>query len=290
MAETQQPVTLGGLFAEARLAFGQAGIEDAALDARLIVEHFAQAGRAESILEPQREVDAACVLAVHGAMERRLAGEPVHRIIGFRDFYGVRLELSRGTLEPRPDTETLVDLVLPEIRCAVEAFGECRFLDLGTGTGAIALSLLKEEPRASAIATDICDDALATARRNADMNGVGERFQAIRSDWFEAIAGRFHIIVSNPPYIAANQIADLQREVREYDPRAALDGGKDGLTAYRAIAGGAAAHLTENGRVAVEIGHDQKRDVEAIFAQAGFVPRAAASDLGGRDRALVFTR
>src|SRR5690606_12131695 len=149
---------------------------------------------------------------------RRAAGEPVHRILGFREFYGLKLFLSPATLEPRPDTETLVDAVLPFLRRMAAREGACRVLDLGTGTGALALALLAEVPQATAVGADISVDALATAERNALENGLSSRFQAIRSDWFEKISGTFHAIVANPPYIPSYELETLQSEVRDHDP------------------------------------------------------------------------
>lgn len=288
MAEEVRPA-LGPLLRHIRAALEEAGKPEAALDARLIVEHFTGTSRADAVLEPERAVAPERMEAVFAALARRLAGEPVHRVIGARDFYGMTLNLSPGTLEPRPDTETLVDLALPFVRAAVQRHGACRILDLGTGTGAVALALLREEPHAEAVGTDISDDALATAAANADMTGNAGRFQAVRSHWYEGIEGRFHIIVSNPPYIASNDIASLEREVRDHDPLAALDGGPDGLAAYRAIAAGAARHLDEGGIVALEIGHDQSEAVAAIFAGEGFRPEDSARDLGKVMRALAFS-
>lgn len=288
MADGRRSATLGSLFAETRAILTKAGLADAALDARLIVEHFTATQRAQSLLEPDQHVDEAAADAVQSAVRQRLAGMPVHRILGFREFYGLAFELSPHTLEPRPDTEALVDLVLPFVRGIAQAAGGCDILDMGTGTGAIVISLLRHESAARGLATDISPEALATARRNADINGVGDRLDTMSSDWFADVEGRFHVIVSNPPYIPASEIAGLQREVRDHDPRAALDGGEDGLNAYRAIAKGAHACLKAQGCVAVEIGHEQKRDVEAIFGQEGFVLTAEAKDLAGRDRALLF--
>ena len=282
--------TLGQLLLHVRKTLTGAGLAEAALDARLLVEHFTGTSRTDAITDPQRPVPAEAVEAILAALERRLAGEPVHRIIGAREFYGMRLVLSPGTLEPRPDTEALVDLVLPFVRAAADRHGACRILDLGTGTGAIALALLSQEPRARAIGADISDDALATATLNADMTGNAGRFQAVRSQWFDAIGGRFHIIVSNPPYIASNDILSLEREVRDHDPLAALDGGPDGLAAYREIAAGAAQYLEEGGVAAFEIGHDQSEAVAAIFAAAQFRPAGSARDLAGVVRALAFSR
>lgn len=286
--EATPAAELGTLVRHLRGRLEQAGMREAALDARLLVEHVTRTTRTDAVTDPRRAVPPAQVAVLMAALERRLAGEPVHRILGARDFHGMTLHLSKETLEPRPDTEALVDLALPFVRAAADRHGACRILDLGTGTGAVALALLKEEPRASALATDISPDALATASRNADMNGKAGRFDVIRSDWFDLVEGSFHIIVSNPPYIPTKVIALLEREVRDHDPLAALDGGPDGLAAYRTIASGARHHLHDEGVVAVEIGYDQQEAVKAIFTAQGFRSAGAAQDLGGLTRALAF--
>lgn len=281
---------LGRLLAEARTSLAEARIDDARLDARLIVEHFSGTTQADAIGKPEMPVGQEAVSAIQQAIARRIAGEPVHRILGFREFYGLRLNLSPETLEPRPDTETLVDAVLPFLRRLAAREAKCRVLDLGTGTGAIALALLAEVPEATAVGVDISADALATAARNARDNGLSARFEAIQSDWFEKISGSFHVIVSNPPYIPTQELETLQSEVREFDPARALDGGPDGLGAYRTIAEQANAYLETGGRIAVEIGHTQRRDVAPLFDASGFRLIEARSDLGGRDRVLVFER
>lgn len=287
MAEAS-PATLGALLQDARRLLAEAGIAEAALEARLLVEHFTATTRAEAIAAPERPVAAAAADALMEALRRRRDGVPVHRILGYREFYGLRLTLSPGTLEPRPDTETLVDLVLPHARRTVARTGRCRILDLGTGSGAIALALLSAVPQAEAVGVDICEDALATARANADMNGYGARFRALWSEWLRDVEGRFDLIVSNPPYIPTADLDTLSREVREHDPRRALDGGADGLDFYRAMAQGARRHLAAEGAVAVETGHDQKAAVEAVFSACGWRLVVAARDLGGRDRAMMF--
>jgi release factor glutamine methyltransferase len=279
---------LGRLLAEARAKLLSAGLEDAALEARLIVEHFTGTARIDAISNPDRSIESAQADAVWPALDRRLAGEPVHRILGYREFFGLPLRLSPDTLEPRPDTETLVHLVVPFVQAVAEREGTCRILDLGTGTGAIALALLDREPNAVAVGTDISAGALATARSNADMLGMGDRYSVVQSDWFDKVQGRFHLIVSNPPYIPSGELSRLQPEVQNHDPQRALDGGPDGLDAYRVIATGAADHLRPAGRIAVEIGHDQRASVTAIFRQAGFSLAGGATDLGGRDRALMW--
>lgn len=290
MAEADLPSTLGPLLRHVRRVLEAAGVAEAALDARLIVEHATGATRTDLLLSPGRAVRPEGARAAAAMLERRLAGEPVFRILGHREFHGLRLALSPGTLEPRPDTEALVDLALPHVRALAARHGACRILDLGTGTGAVALALLKEEPLATALATDISQDALATAAANADMTGMATRFRTVRSDWFEAVEGRFHLVVSNPPYIASNEVELLAREVREHDPRAALDGGPDGLDAYRAIAAGVERHLEADGMVAVEIGIGQAHAVEAIFARHGFRLAERAEDLGGVLRVVAFGR
>jgi release factor glutamine methyltransferase len=282
------PTTLGRLLREARSRLTDAGIDDAALDARLIVEHFSGTSRVDAIASPDRPVGNESVAAVNAALERRLAGVPVHRILGFREFHGLRLSLSPETLEPRPDTETLVDAVVPFARETVARLGVCRTLDLGTGTGAIALALLKEVPQAIADGVDISLDALTTAAHNAREAGFGDRFRTLKSDWYAATEGRYHLIVSNPPYISRRELETLQPEVLRFDPLQALDGGEDGLDAYRIIANGAGAHLEDGAKIAVEIGYSQRADVENVFRQAGYRLIVAAKDLAGHDRALIF--
>ncbi|MET3793603.1 peptide chain release factor N(5)-glutamine methyltransferase [Aquamicrobium terrae] len=281
-------MTLAELLGAARRKLAESGVEDAALDARLLVEHFTGTSRSDAIARPDRTIDPRTVAEVEAALARRCRGEPVHRILGFREFYGLRLSLSAETLEPRPDTEVLVDAVLPFMRDVASREGECRVLDLGTGTGAIALALLANVPGAVATGVDISDDALATAARNAVDLGLADRFRPKKSDWFAEISDRYHVIASNPPYIGSNEIAALQKEVRLFDPLRALDGGDDGLEPYRIIAAGAASHLEQGGLVVVEIGSTQRLEVGSIFADAGFRLVRALSDLAGNDRVLVF--
>ncbi|SFP21347.1 release factor glutamine methyltransferase [Mesorhizobium sp. NFR06] len=284
------PATLGPLLRAARERLAAAGLDDPALDARLIVEHFSGTTRTQAIAEPGQKVGSAALSDIEAALRRRVAGEPVHRILGYREFYGLRLSLSPETLEPRPDTETLVDAVLPFARATADRLGECRILDLGTGTGAIALALLSAVPAATATGVDISPDALATAAGNARNLGLGGRFKALHSNWFEKVSGRYHLIASNPPYIPVGDIENLQDEVRDFDPRQALDGGADGLDPYRFIAAEAVGFLEAQGKVAVEIGHTQKSDVTGIFAAAGYRLAGVHRDLGGNDRVLVFER
>jgi release factor glutamine methyltransferase len=282
--------TLAAVLAEARKRLTSGDLDDPALEARMIVEHFTATDRRDAILSPDGIVSSEQIAAIDEALARRLAGEPVHRIFGWRDFYGLRLKLSPDTLEPRPDTETLVDAVLPPLRQIAGREGRCHVLDLGTGTGAIALAIAANVPEAIVTATDISAGALAVATENAAANGLAERFVPLLSNWFSEVHGKFHVIVSNPPYISTHEIDGLQAEVRLHDPHRALDGGADGLNAYRAIAGGAAVHLESDGVVAVEIGEGQRRDVNRIFAEAGYRMISVHRDLPGTERVMLFCR
>ncbi len=280
--------TLANVYRAARSRLTQAGVDSAALDSRLLVSHVTGSSLEDIVCRPMAEVAPEAARRIDDAVSRRIAGEPTHRIIGAREFFGLPLDLSPDTLEPRPDTEALVELVAPRVREIAAKTGVCRILDLGTGTGAILLALLSEEARATGVMTDISPGALATAQANAKRLGLAGRAEAIVSDWFSGVDGTFDVIVSNPPYIPSADIGELSREVREHDPMRALDGGADGLDAYRAIAAGAAAHLAAAGVVAVEIGAGQGPDVRRLFADCGFDRAESLADLGGRERALLF--
>jgi release factor glutamine methyltransferase len=280
--------TLAAVVAEARKRLSEAGLPDAAIDARLLVGGLLKLSATEMFVGGDRILSEEEAALLEAAIQRRLKREPVHRILGSREFHGLDLRMSRETLEPRPDTEILVDAMLPYLRQVVATRGSASILDLGTGTGAIVLALLKDVPAAKGVGSDISDDALATAAENARDLGLGERFQTVSSRWFAEIAGRFDIIVSNPPYIPSHVIPGLDPEVRDFDPLAALDGGPDGLAPYRDIAADAAGFLEPDGVLGVEIGFDQKTAVTDIFTSAGFILTQAERDYGGHDRVLVF--
>lgn len=284
-----RPQTLAALQAWLRLALGEAGVSEPASDARVLLAGLLDLSPTTLLTQGDRGVSDPEFTRVVYALERRRAHEPVHRILGRREFYGLTLSLSPETLEPRPDTEILVDRMLPHARRIVEVKGQVRILDLGTGTGAILLALLCECPQATGVGVDAAAGALRMARANAEANGLGARFQAVESDWFSAVHGRFDIIVSNPPYIRTDVVAALDREVRDFDPALALDGGPDGLEAYRRIATGALAYLEPDGVIGVEIGYDQHHSVSDLFEAESFRLIEAARDYGGNDRVLVFT-
>ena len=283
-------VTLAGMLAEARRRLAEAGIAEAAQEARALVGGLLGLSSTAFVTDGARVLEDGEVSAIEAALARRVAREPVHRILGRRAFSRLDLLLSPETLEPRPDTEILVDTLVPHARRMVAERGGCRILDLGTGTGAICLALLDLVPGTTGVGADLSPGALETARRNADINGVAGRFETVESDWFSAVTGAFDIIVSNPPYIVRSVVGTLDEEVRLHDPILALDGGEDGLDAYRAIAAGAGGHLRENGLVAYEIGYDQKESVTALMRDKGFARLEAVKDFGGNDRVLVFSK
>lgn len=282
------PSSARALIQDARRRFEAAGFIDAAAEARLLVSHFAGLTTTQLVVDGDRPLAPDAIAQIEAAVLRRLEREPVYRILGQRAFYGLNLALSQETLEPRPDTEILVDALLPHLKEMEREKGLVRIVDLGTGTGAIALALLQETQHSRAVGADISADALATAMRNARDNGLDDRFEVCLGSWYEALTGPFHVIVSNPPYIRSAVMETLEPEVIRYDPHRALDGGADGLDAYRAIAKGARGHLAEGGLIGLEIGYDQREAVIQIFETAGFNLIDARSDLGGRDRILLF--
>ncbi|MFP5077392.1 peptide chain release factor N(5)-glutamine methyltransferase [Rhizobium sp. YIM 134829] len=281
--------TLDQALQQVRNALKVADFDDPGQEARLLVGGLLGLAASEILSRGDRVLTEPEIERIEAALARRLAREPIFRILGRRAFRGLDLALSPGTLEPRPDTETLVEAVLPSVQARLSANGSCRILDLGTGTGAILLALLSEAPGAVGVGVDLSADALSTARRNAEAHGLSARTTMLESDWFAEISGQFDVIVSNPPYIPSKVIDGLEPEVRNHDPLAALDGGADGLDAYRIIAGQSRRFLGEAGLVGLEIGYDQKDSVSHLFEAEGFRLMAALRDLAGHDRVLLFT-
>jgi len=238
------------------------------------------------IADPQREARLlwrATPDADHAGFFARVAQRagrvPLSQILGYRDFYDHRFIVTSEVLDPRPDTETLV-------KTALQA-PFSRVLDLGTGSGCILLSLIAAMGQASGTGTDISDAALGVARQNAERLGLADRAAIIASDWFAAVAGEFDLIVSNPPYIAANEMDDLQPEVRLHEPRIALTDEADGLSGYRRIIAGALDHLTSGGRLIFEIGPSQAQAVSQMMQDAGLQQIRVIPDLDGRDRVVA---
>lgn len=278
--------TRGEALARAAAAFLAVGFPDARLEARDLLLFVLGLERPDLGTTADVPLSARDVVTFDEAVARRLAGTPLDRLLGHREFLGRRFHLNAATLAPREDSAALIELA-----CLLfDRDRPLRIADLGTGSGILLVTLLAIFPNATGLGTDIAPEALAMAASNADAHGVEARARFVLSDWFEQVPGTFDLLISNPPYIPAGDIAALEREVRLHDPLRALDGGVDGLDAYRAIAGGAASVLDARGLVIVEIGSGQGRDVEAIFAAAGWSRRADRLDLGGHERALAFTR
>lgn len=279
--------TRAAALATLRAAFRAAGIGSDALDARLLLTVALEADATTLLANPDVPLRAGEAERLAALASRRLAREPVTRILGEAEFWGLPFRLSPETLVPRPDTEAVVEAALDAVRTSGRAHS---ILDLGTGSGCILVALLSELPDGWGIGIDRAPRALATATANAAANGVAPRAAFVAADWTSSLSGRFGLIVSNPPYIRAGEIPLLAPEVARFDPLAALDGGDDGLDAYRAILSDAARLLTPGGRVVLELGHDQADSVGGIADDNGFVVHEIRADLGGHRRALVLAR
>ncbi len=270
-----------------RQTLTEAGFETAALDARLLLLSALNVPATELITNPEIALTTEEAMRLAGYARRRLAHEPVARIVGEREFWGLPFALSPATLVPRPDTETVVETVLDLLP---DRQAPLLMADFGTGSGCILVALLHELPQARGLGVDLSLGALRTARRNAWANGVGERSLFALSHWADAVTGRFDLIVSNPPYIASPVIETLDREVREHDPLLALDGGPDGLEPYRILLGEAKRLLVPGGLLAVEIGYDQADDLTGLAAANGLEMVRIAHDLSGNPRCVAMKR
>ncbi|GAB2186988.1 peptide chain release factor N(5)-glutamine methyltransferase [Roseibium sp. LAB1] len=281
-------MSIGQLYRSVRDRFRAAGLPTPELDARLLVGAALDLPLSDLLLREHDEAAPGAAELVEAHAQKRLAGMPVGRILGEREFYGRRFLLNPATLEPRPDTETLIDAVLE--RCAPdEAPLIC---DIGTGTGAIAVTLLAELPNSRMIAVDLSEQALECAAGNALLHGVGGRLLPVRADYTSALRpeGGFDWVVSNPPYIRSAVLAELSREVIQHDPKLALDGGEDGLTAYIRIVTDAKKLLRSGGWIALEIGFDQAVDLEKQLRHHSFVGIEVIQDLSGNDRVVLGRR
>jgi release factor glutamine methyltransferase len=262
------------------------GIDSAELDARLLVGAALHLDLTGLIAAGTRTVTPGEAAALEILMQRRLAGEPVARILGVKEFWGLPLEVAPATLVPRPDTETVVEFALE--LCGQPRAQQPRIIDIGTGSGAILLALLSEWRGATGIGTDISLEALRTASRNASRLGLAPRASFVACNYLAALSGMFDLIVSNPPYIRSADISELDREVREYDPPLALDGGADGLDAYRAIVPESARLLAPGGTLIVEAGYGQSGPISQLMAASGLMSeRPPKPDLAGVPRAVA---
>ncbi len=271
--------TVNAALVAATRVLREVGVPDPARDARHLMAHALDVDMGRLTLLGPDPLPVQAATRFEAAVVARSARQPVAQIVGGRDFYGRRFRVTRDVLDPRPDTETLVAAALDV------PFG--RVLDLGTGSGAILLSLLAERDGATGVGVDLSEPACAVARDNAAALGLAARAEIRVSDWLDAVAGSFDLIVSNPPYIAQDEMAGLDPDVRDWEPHGALTDGGDGLAAYRAITARAPAYLTPGGWLMVEIGPTQGAAVQALFCAAGLDRARVIPDLDGRDRVVT---
>ncbi|WP_170338781.1 peptide chain release factor N(5)-glutamine methyltransferase [Ruegeria arenilitoris] len=255
-----------------------AGVDDPARDARVLLAHAARIEASRVTLIAPEELSPEIAERYEQLVSLRAIRVPVSHLLGEREFYGRRFRVSRDVLDPRPETEALIEAALSQ------PFD--RVLDLGVGSGCILITLLAERTSATGLGVDLSEAACLQASANAVAHGVQDRAEIQRSDWFENIGGHFDLIVSNPPYIALDEMDGLSPEVREHEPRLALTDEADGLDAYRRIAAGAPDHLVPGGRLLVEIGPTQAQAVSALFDAAGLADIRVVPDLDGRDRVV----
>lgn len=264
-----------------------AGIDSPVIDARHLLEAAAGARRIDLVTDPYRALTEEQQALMDSYVERRARREPVSRILGAKGFWKIMLRVTPDVLTPRPDTETILDVVL----AAFDEYRRFRILDLGVGSGAILLAILAERPLGTGLGVDVSEEALAVARDNAASLGLEQRVALLRTDWTAGLEGEeFDVVVSNPPYIPSAVIETLEPEVRDHEPRLALDGGEDGLDAYRLLSSEILRVLKPGGLFAVEIGYDQSEAVEALFKAAGAEGVRTVKDLAVRDRVVTGTK
>ncbi len=273
--------SLRDLLREGAALLREAGIEDAPRDAALLLGLATGRARLDLLTRPEEHPDEEAIQRYRRLLARRASREPLSHLTGRRGFWTLEFAVSRDVLDPRPDTETLVEAAL-EISPPPK-----RILDLGTGSGCLLLSLLHEFPGASGVGVDISTRALAVARGNAADLGLSGRAVFVCGDWLAPVTGQFNLIVTNPPYIREDEAPFLQPELREYEPPEALFGGVDGLDAYRRILATVPAHLETGGTLLMEIGAAQAVDVMTLAREAGFASLRVRRDLDGRDRCII---
>ena len=280
--------TIGAAVARLTEIFADAGIETARLDARILTAAALNRPADDLRRDPDALLDAAALARLDRMMHQRaMERMPVSRILGRREFWSIDFMLSPATLDPRPDSEIVVETALKILTNTAKAW---RILDLGTGTGCLLLAVLSERPAATGVGTDISPDAIAAAAANAAALGLADRASFIVANWAGDLDERFDLILSNPPYIPEAEIGNLAPEVVRHDPRRALDGGADGLDAYRILAREMPPRLADSGIAILEIGADQAPAATAILEDGGLKVAPPARDLAGRDRCLVCRR
>jgi release factor glutamine methyltransferase len=276
--------TLVSAWTGAKRRLENAGVESPVIDARLLVEAAAGATRADIIADPHHPLSQAQSVELERLLQRREAREPISQILGVKGFWKIMLRVNAGVLTPRPETETILDVVLADFAPAAQF----RLLDLGVGSGALLLAILAERPGAVGLGVDVSEAAIAVARDNAAHLGLASRAAFLRGNWTAGLAAEgFDLVVANPPYVRSGDIEALAPEVRDHEPRLALDGGRDGLDAYRRLTHETLRVLRPGGQFAVEIGFDQGPAVAAMFESAGAERVRVVRDLGDRDRVVA---
>jgi release factor glutamine methyltransferase len=277
-------LAIGALLSAGAARLEAAGIEAPAREARLLLGHASGLSTGRIVAYPERSIEPAAVAAFERLIERRAAREPVSRILGTREFWSLPFIVTPATLDPRPDSETIVEAALDRIS---DRKARLTVIDFGTGTGCLLLALLSELPQGTGIGVDRSEAAARVARRNAEALALADRARFLVGDWAEALAGPVDLIVANPPYIPAGEIAGLEPEVRAHDPLTALAGGEDGLDPYRVLAPAAARLLRPGGHVVFEVGQGQADAVAELATASGLVLCERRADLGGIARAVV---
>lgn len=275
--------TLGDAVEAAAGRLRAAGVATARLDARLLAAHVVGIASAAVPFESARALDDAAGARLEALVDRRLAGEPVAKIVGEREFWSLPFRTTCDTLDPRPDSETLIEAALAAFP---EREAPIRILDLGTGTGCLLLAFLSERTAAKGLGIDRSPAALDVARENAARLGLADRATFRVGDWCAGLDGLYDCILANPPYIQSREINHLTPDVARYEPRMALDGGEDGLDAYRALIPGLANRLAGEGTALLEVGEGQSGDVCDVLAQAGLVTGPVLKDLAGKARVV----
>lgn len=281
--------TYDALLRDAAVALTAAGIDNVRFEARLLLGHAAGLSVEQLVARGSDPVPAGVAAAMRELTGRRVRREPMAYILGEREFWGLPFKVSPAVLVPRPDSETLIETVLDLLP---ERERPLRILDLGVGSGCLLLTLLREYPKATGVGVDASPEALAIAGENAGLLGVASRARLMVDDWRQAgwtdrLGGPFDLLVSNPPYIETSTIATLMPEVANHEPRLALDGGSDGLEAYRIIAAATPTLIAPGGWALVEGGEGQAIDISGIFASVGLSPQAPRKDLAGVERVVA---
>ncbi len=263
--------------------FRDAGISDAGRDASVLLTHIFSGDREIQYREPEKQLTEKQYSQFQAYVDRRCKREPVSYILEVREFWSLDFTVSEHVLDPRPDSETLIEAVLKH---ALNYGEPNRILDLGTGSGCLLLTLLTELKNATGVGVDISEEALAVAKKNADQLDLSDRSQFMKSSWFSGVSGQFDLILSNPPYIDTSDIEGLQPEVRNFEPLQALDGGPDGLDCYRSIISDIAPYLTQGGAAIFEVGIDQAGDVLALLEEQAFTSLQVHTDLASVGRCV----